>query len=296
MTGEYAVIHGALSIALPTKLGQRMTIKNARGSDLIWEALDQNGDVWFEAQMSLYDFSAIKTSDPVISKQLKKILRSAVRGNSEFLSTWSGFKVETQLQFPREWGLGSSSTLISTVAQWAEINPFHLYFDLYNGSGYDVACAEADDAIEYQLGEDNLHFHEIDFYPSFANKLFFVYQGKKQDSESSLKIHGRKFKNKKDVIDKISEISTEISQLKSFNKFTELLEQHESIISDTIGVPTLKESEYKNFSGTIKSLGAWGGDFLLAASDQGEKYVQKYFNSKGMDVIFPYDKLIHRST
>ena len=284
-------MHGALAIALPVKYGQRMTIKNARGSDLIWEALDANGEVWFDAQISLYDFSAIKTSDEEIAAKLKKILRSAVRANSEFLSTWSGFKVETQLEFPLEWGLGSSSTLISNVAQWADINPFHFYFSIFNGSGYDIACAEANEAIQYQLGEDNLHFHEIDFNPSFSKKLYFVYLGNKQNSEHSLKIHGRKFRKKQDVIDKISDISEKISQVKSFSSFNDLIEQHEKLIGETIGLTPVKEEKFPDFKGSIKSLGAWGGDFILATSENGAEYVKSYFNGKGLDVVIPYDDM-----
>jgi mevalonate kinase len=269
-----------------------MTIKNARGSDLIWEALDKDGEVWFDAQVSLYDFHAIKTSDEEIAGRLKKILRAAARSNSEFLSTWSGFKVETQLEFPRKWGLGSSSSLLANVAEWADVNPFLLYFDVFNGSGYDIACAISDDAVHFQLGEDQLHFHEIDFKPTFSNKLLFVYRGRKENSESSLKIHGKKFKNNPGVIDKVSEISEEISSIPSFNRFKELIDEHEELIGNTLGLPPVKQELFKDFNGSIKSLGAWGGDFMLVASDDGEKYVKEYFSKKGLETVLTYDELI----
>jgi mevalonate kinase len=269
-----------------------MTIKNARGSDLIWEALDKDGEVWFDAQVSLYDFHAIKTSDEEIAGRLKKILRAAARSNSEFLSTWSGFKVETQLEFPREWGLGSSSSLLANVAEWADVNPFLLYFDVFNGSGYDIACAISDDAVHFQLGEDQLHFHEIDFKPTFSNKLLFVYRGRKENSESSLKIHGKKFKNNPGVINKVSEISEEISSIPSFNRFKELIDEHEELIGNTLGLPPVKQELFKDFNGSIKSLGAWGGDFMLVASDDGEKYVKEYFSKKGLENVLTYDELI----
>jgi hypothetical protein len=269
-----------------------MTIKNARGSDLIWEALDKHGEVWFDAQISLYDFSPIKTSDESIANRLKKILRAAARDNSEFLSTWSGFKVETQLAFPREWGLGSSSTLLANVAEWAEVNAFHLYFDLYNGSGYDIACALADDAIQYRLGEDQLHFEEIDFKPAFRNKLFFVYRGNKQDSETSLKIHGNKFKKNSTVIERISEISKEVCAGPSFSRFCELIDEHESIIGSVLDLTPVKTERFPDFRGSLKSLGAWGGDFMLAATDQESGYVLEYFAAKGLDTVVPYDKMI----
>jgi mevalonate kinase len=289
------VLHGALAIGLPTKKGQKMVIKNARGSDLIWEALDRKGEVWFDAQISLYDFSAIKTSDEDIAKKLKKLLKAAVRDNSEFLSTWSGFKVETQLEFDRNWGLGSSSTLVSNIAQWADINPFHLFFSVYNGSGYDIACAEADDAILYQLGEEQLHFHEIDFNPAFKNNLFFIHRGKKQDSEDAIKIHGKKFRNNKEVIEQITDISDKISKVSSFSKFRELIDLHEQIIGETIGLTPVKLEEFEDFDGSIKSLGAWGGDMILAASDQGEEYVKDYFTGKALETVINYDDLIQSS-
>ena len=295
LTGEYAVLHGAQAVAFPLKLGQRMTIQNARGSDLIWESLDVNGEIWFEAQLSLYDFSPIKSSDDKIAKTLKKILRAAVRENSEFLSTWSGFKVETKLEFPREWGLGSSSTLISLVANWAEVSPFHLYFDVFNGSGYDIACAEADEAIQYQLSEDQLHFHEFDFKPPFLKDLYFVYQGQKQDSESAIKAHGNKFKKKPEVIERISAISEEMASIQRFESFCQLLEEHEKLIGDTIGEMPVKEKHFSDFPGTLKSLGAWGGDFLLAASREKKENIEAYFHSRKLDTVIPFKELVYGS-
>ena len=63
LTGEYVVMDGAKAIALPCKKGQTLEVKALRGSDLVWESFDEHGDLWFEAQISLYDFSSIRTSD-----------------------------------------------------------------------------------------------------------------------------------------------------------------------------------------------------------------------------------------
>ncbi len=57
--------------------------------------------------------------------------------------------MNTHLDFPRDWGLGSSSTLINNVAQWAQVDPFDLHFKVSNGSGYDIACANEDSPIVY---------------------------------------------------------------------------------------------------------------------------------------------------
>ena len=117
ISGEYAVLDGAHAFAVPTKYGQKMIVKNSRGSDLVWECIDKDGNSWFSSHISLYDFSAINTTDQAVSDNLQKILKNAVRLNSEFLSKWNGFKVETQLEFPIDWGLGSSSSLFSLIGE-----------------------------------------------------------------------------------------------------------------------------------------------------------------------------------
>ena len=37
------------------------------------------------------------------------------------------------------------------------MNPYILLFDTFGGSGYDIACAEAEGPVLYQLLEDELH-------------------------------------------------------------------------------------------------------------------------------------------
>jgi len=292
LTGEYAVMHGAKAVAFPLNKGQKMLVRNARGSDLVWEALDENGEVWFDAQISLYDFSAVKTSDQEIAKKLQHILKSAVRLNSEFLSTWSGFKVETQLEFPINWGLGSSSTLISLVADWAYINAFHLHFAVSEGSGYDIACANATGPLSYQIADDEIQFTEFDFSPSFTKHLYFVYLNVKQNTEDEIKLNADKFVNNKKVVDRISEISKTIISNKSFVKFVDLLKEHEELISKVIGKKTVQEERFRNFNGLVKSLGAWGGDFVLVASSEGEDYVKNYFKKNGYNTIVKFDDFV----
>lgn len=269
-----------------------MLVRNARGSDLVWEALDENGEVWFDAQISLYDFSAIKTSDQEIATRLQKILKCAVRLNSEFLSTWSGFKVETQLEFPLNWGLGSSSTLISMVADWAYINPFHLHFAVSNGSGYDVACANANGPVSYQIANDEIQYTEFDFSPSFTKNLYFVYLNVKQNTEGEIESNGEKFSKNIKVVDRISEISKTIITNKSFVKFADLLSEHEELIAGVIDKKPVQEERFRNFNGIVKSLGAWGGDFVLVASSEGEDYVKKYFKKNGYNTIAKFDDFV----
>ena len=46
-----------------------------------------------------------------------------------------------------------------------------------------------------------------------------------------------------------------------------------------------------DFDGAVKSLGAWGGDFFLAASEMPFERVSKYFQTKGLKTVFKFNDL-----
>ena len=286
ITGEYAVLDGALCLAIPTKKGQKMTVKAHRGTDLVWQSYDHEGKVWFESEISIYDFSAVKTTNQEVSDRLKKYLKNAVRLNCEFLDKWNAFKIETHLEFPSDWGLGSSSTLIHLIAEWAEINPLELYFKSENGSGYDVACAAAKGAIEYLSTDEEISYTPVDFKPSFSDQLFFIHSGTKKSSDDAIKEYLSAVKDKKNFVKAITEITDNVIETKDLKTFEKLLSEHEDLVAKHTGFQKIKDQRFGDFNGAVKSLGAWGGDFLLAT---GEKdYVNTYFSNKGLTTILPY--------
>lgn len=291
--GEYAVLDGAKALALPTRHGQSLEVKPHRGSDLIWESYDFNNELWFEAQISLYDFSSIRTSDDKTSKFIQKLLKGAVRYNTEFLNNWNGFKVINRLEFSRHWGLGSSSTVISNVAQWADVNPFHLHFYVSNGSGYDIACAGAEGPIVYQLLDDQLSYEEIDFNPKCMDQIYFVYLGRKQSSGDAIIHYTQQAKKRKLLAKKISEITEHAVKCKGLKELCELMDEHESIIATELKIDRLKDLRFSDFKGSIKSLGAWGGDFCMVASKLSPTEVRSYFMKKGCNVIINYEDMAY---
>jgi mevalonate kinase len=292
ISGEYAVLDGAHAFALPTKFGQKMVIKNSRGSDLIWECIDREGNTWFTSHISLYDFSAIHTTNQKTSDYLQKILKNAVRLNSEFLSKWNGFKVETYLEFPMDWGLGSSSTLFSLIAEWADVNSLMLYFKVENGSGYDVACSEAGQPIIYFANDEEVSYTPVDFNPSYKKNLFFVYLNKKQDSRQGIKAYLEAVKDRKTLVAAITDISEQMSEAKDFKTFSDLVEKHEDLIAHHTGFEKVKDLHFSDYWGSIKSLGAWGGDFVLACSNKSTDDTKAYFADKGFATVLTYDEMI----
>ncbi len=251
-----------------------------------------HGKPWFESTLSLFDFSPLTTTNPEISGYLQKVLKNAVRLNSEFLSQWNGFKIETQLEFPLDWGLGSSSTLIYLVAEWAEVNPLLLYFKTEDGSGYDVACAFSEGPVEYINSPDEVSYTEVDFYPKFRENLHFVHLGKKQDSRQGIREYLKAVKNKSGLVKSVTRITEEIRSASSLSDFCQLIDSHEESIASHTGFSKVKDTHFSDFQGSVKSLGAWGGDFVLVASAQPTDKVKEYFHGKGYSTILPYKELI----
>ena len=292
LSGEYAVLDGAKAIGLPTRLGQSMTVKKSSNADLLWESFDNEGKVWFKSAISLFDFSAVETTDEKVSAYLQKLLKNSVRLNSEFLSQWNGFKIETRLEFPLDWGLGSSSTLVYLLAEWAEVNPLLLYFKTDDGSGYDVACAFADGPIEYINSPDEVSYTSIDFNPKFRDQLYFVHLGRKQDSMLGIKEYLKAVKNKSAFVKSISNISDEIKNVTTLSDFDMLIQQHEDVVHRHTGFTKVKDSLFTDYWGSVKSLGAWGGDFVLVTSEQDSSSTKDYFSKKGFDTILSFKELI----
>lgn len=290
LSGEYLVMDGALALGVPLNLGQKMTVLEGSGSEIIWQSHRPNGDVWFTAKFDLFGFDPFKTSDPAMAARLKEIFEAAVRLNSDFLSKWRKYRVDTYLDFEPEWGLGSSSTLISCLAEWADVDPFELMEYTFGGSGYDIACAKARNPIFYQLDDEGFSIEPADFSPSFGDQLYLIYTGRKQNSRDEINQYQEREITEQDV-DEISNITRSLCTIDDLKCFNELIVDHEKLIASILKRPPIKQELFGDYWGEVKSLGAWGGDFVLATSDRDAQETRQYFNQKGFDVFFRYEEL-----
>ena len=130
------------------------------------------------------NFNVLESSDTTTANFLQQLLINAKEIKKPSIN-FSG-EVTTKLDFPRNWGFGSSSTLISCVAQWFIIDPFKLHFSISNGSGYDIACANSKSAITYSINNKTPLIHSISWKPSFNESLFFVHLNNKQNSANEV--------------------------------------------------------------------------------------------------------------
>ncbi|APG66455.1 GHMP kinase [Tenacibaculum todarodis] len=304
LTGEYLVLDGAKSLAVPTKFGQDLIVSEIEEQQLVWASFTNTGECWFEATFDLSKLRLVfatfnsdkEGSAEFIGETLLDILKEAKTLNPDFLNTENGFLVKTNLTFPQNWGLGSSSTLINNIANWAKVDAFKLLWNSFKGSGYDIACAQNDSPIFYKIEKDlsaalkiTPKVEQVEFNPSFKENLFFVYLNQKQDSKEGIakfRESGIDFQNE---IKRVSEISNEFLEAKSLKEFEKLIVEHEQIISSIIKLKPVKERLFPDYFGAIKSLGAWGGDFVLVT---GNKKTSAYFKNKGFETILTYSEMI----
>lgn len=294
LTGEYFVLDGAVALAVPTHAGQSMQIRKQKREEATfsWLSFDSDGSCWFEGQFSKSDFNSIRSNDSKVASRLSEILNAASALNSKFsgrlISEISG--VETNLEFPRQWGLGTSSTLIAMVAKWAEVDAYELLAKTFGGSGYDLACAYAEQALLYKLPGPLVK--PVPFSPKFSDQIYFIYLNQKQNSREGIQRYRQVQRELSQEVATISALSNEMLHCQTQTEFTRIVTAHERLVSRTLKIDRAKDLYFSDFPGEIKSLGAWGGDFVMVTSTRPASWVENYFLEKGKSVFKTYKKLI----
>ncbi|MGV0828469.1 GYDIA family GHMP kinase [Empedobacter brevis] len=290
LIGEYIVIDGAKAFALPTKYGQCLFVEDSSENTnfIRWKALKCDDSIWFETQLSLDNLDIISSTNDKLSRSLQGILKQAKNLNPSFFTSNKSYSCFTKLEYPQEWGLGSSSTLIDLISQWVEVNPFELNKLTFNTSGYDIACAHHNCPILFS-NQPLIEVEELELNWNFKDQLYFVYLNQKQDTQA---VVGNHYKNKaKDwkMINDLSDLVVEATKVEYLSDLEHILNEYQSRLSHFMQISQPKELYFPDYSGVVKSLGAWGGDFVLVTYREG---MQEYFRGKGYETIIPFSELI----
>ena len=288
LTGEYLVLDGATALAIPTCYKQSLEVVPSENEGIWWKSLDVDGELWYQGEFQIVNEMIVQVQQDQSSNVLSNILQQAINMNPEFLKAQNGYNVTTRLNFPRNWGLGTSSTLIHTISQWLKVDPFLLLQKSFGGSGYDVAVAQNSTPILYELKNGRPHSKRVKLQWNFTDQLFFVHLNIKQDSKEGIE-HYRNTTVTENKLKLISDISHSLLLSPNLIEFEKQLQQHEDIISGILQLPTVKERLFSDYPRTIKSLGAWGGDFVLAT---GNKTHQDYFRKNSYHTIIPFSEMI----
>ncbi|MBK7959032.1 MAG: GHMP kinase [Bacteroidetes bacterium] len=293
LTAEYFVLDGANAIALPTKFGQSLQVEiNSQSSPFIhWISLDALQNSWLDISL---DLNLSANSSDEISCRLIDVLKVCIELNPVKLDLTKSYVFTTQIDFDRSWGLGTSSTLIRLLADFFEINPYILLERTFGGSGYDIACSNMHGPIVYNNRNPyNPEIVRIHLNKSYFDAVFFVYLGNKQHSRDGMKHYRSLIMDKLTIIQDIEDINRQILQSEKLSEFEKAIEEHERIISSNLQIPRLSETLFRDYWGSVKSLGAWGGDFVLMTNDRPIDELKQYLKNKHMNVCFPYREIIY---
>ena len=60
-----------------------------------------------------------------------------------------------------------------------------------------------------------------------------------------------------------------------------------------VGQERVAESRFPGLRGSVKSLGAWGGDFVMIATEQDPETLYNYLDKLGLDTRFRFKDLVY---
>lgn len=288
ITAEYAVLDGAKALAIPTKLGQSLEVTPTTAGPIRWTALKEDGQLWFEGHFDWDGTKWVSRSQQAELLTLERIFEIARSINPQALDPSLGYDVVTKLEFPTDFGLGSSSTLINNVAQWTKTDAFKLQEIIFGGSGYDIAAAKSQGPILYQRTPEGPIVETVSLNWPFTKQLYFLHLKQKQNSRESIAGY-RQTQVSAAQLEALTGLTDQFVACRDFASFNSLMETHENLVANMIGQQTIQQLLFPEFGGNIKSLGGWGGDLVLVAS---EKDPTAYFKAKGFETLIPFSKII----
>lgn len=297
ITGEYFVLDGAVALSVPTKFGQHLRYRQLHSADniLYWIALDNQGKPWLQFTFDKQNFDCLNATEEVAS-DLSTVLRAARELNPAFLSDSHDIAVETRLEFPRNWGLGSSSTLIYCVATWAGVDGYTLLQKSLRGSGYDVANAGVNSAILYQLTNHNGHRTPntlpVHWQPVFSNNLYFAHLGKKQSSPQAIKYYREQIQDKTHGVNELTRITHAVLKCADLATFEELINEHELLVGSLLKQMKVKDELFTGYWGSVKSLGAWGGDFVMLTNNRSREELTTYLAERNITTVLSWNEMV----
>ena len=293
LSGEYVVLSGAKGLAVPTRAGQTLEIsESGQAGQLLWQSFLLDGSSWFQGRFSVSDWEVLESSDLHIAKRLQELFVAICSQNPAFAEKANKKQATTRLEFPAEWGFGSSSTLIYMLSKWANVDPFFLLDQSFGGSGYDLIAAGASGPFMFWR-DPQPQFAPIRLDWPFREALFLVYLGKKQNSREGIQRYRQRETLLQKEIQQVSALSEQLVEVKTRENFEGLLQEHELLLSQLLDLTRVQDLHFSDFPGVVKSLGAWGGDFVLVSSGGlSAKAVKDYFHSAGFKTIFPFSEIV----
>lgn len=288
VTGEYMVLRGAEALALPLQQGQRVLLVPNGGEAIYWEGFAPAGK-WFETALHTETLDVLAGADAEKSARLRHIILEIRKQAPDFLK--GGWWVRTDLDFDPTHGMGSSSTLLALLCDAAGVDAFPVLKNTFGGSGYDLACAFVQTPIRYTLNGETAHAEPARLPEEVAGHILFVYSGNKMVSSGEVK----KFSSlaiPSETVEAFTALTREALAATDHRTFAQVMRTHEQQLGRLLEQPVL-QTRFPDFDGTVKSMGAWGGDFFMAIADDVEA-AKAYFEARGLGPVYRYAEIVLR--
>ena len=270
LAGEYLALYGLETFAFPVKFGQKLTVwqSESDGNELKWSSINYLRETWFTTEIDTDSVLEKTTDNATVSGRICELIQAAKDLNPNFMLK-GRYRVEMELEFDQAFGLGSSSTLVSLVAQWAKVDALVLQEKVFGGSGYDAAVSSVQKPLIYwrnDKNKPNWALWQMDL--EVSQNWFLCFPGVKVNSRRSLK----EVKERLELISTdsfmMAQLDNILQQIKSADTADAMelsLEIWQAFIAQSLGLKTayqdLKIEQMKG--GLCKYLGAWGGDVFL---------------------------------
>jgi len=290
LSGEYLVLAGAEALAIPLKFGQELTVSEGDTEEITWVSIGPSG-IWFSASYSAVGEVFVAT-DQKSARFVSNLIAATNAIIPNFFQRFLGKTITIVADFDLSWGLGSSSSLIALFAQLASIDPLALHWKVSRGSGYDVVAAMSNTPIFYKLIDGTATYSSVKLSSAFQESVYFAYLGKKEDSAAGVE----RFLSSTNqlgtsVIDEITSITRKMATADCASQLCRLMDRHEDVLAEVLGVAPLKQLRFSDFEGSVKSLGAWGGDIAMFCSSVPSNQVYSYIAAKGLTPVFGFNDI-----
>ncbi|HLV51225.1 MAG TPA: hypothetical protein VKY44_04640, partial [Flavobacterium sp.] len=143
--------------------------------------------------------------------------------------------------------------------------------------------------VTYQMLNNQPIVDQVIFNPTFKDQIYFVYLNQKRDSKEAIANFRKKQKNLSKEIKQVSQMTDELLEIQDLATFISFFKTYEQNLSAILETPTIQAQLFPDFPGLVKSLGGWGGDFVMVASKTNPT---DYFTQKGFNTILSYNEMI----
>ena len=99
-------------------------------------------------------------------------------------------------------------------------------------------------------------------------------------------------KDKTHGVNELTRITETILKCTELKTFEELLNEHEMLVGAELKQMKVRDILFADYWGVVKSLGAWGGDFVLMTNERSEEELKTYLATKNITTVFKWSEII----